>query len=161
MRPARPRRSSSPGRDGSPREGPQRSAPDCQSQPGSHVREADISVTTEELYALLPAVYRLRDAELGHPLRGLVAILAEQAEAVDADIERLYDNWFIETADRWAVPYIGDLLRVGTLATAAIEGEPGLSALPRRSASAPTSPTPSGIAAARAPWPYWSRSHST
>ena len=91
-----------------------------------------MSVTTEELYALLPAVYRLRDAELGHPLRGLVAILAEQAEAVDADIERLYDNWFIETADRWAVPYIGDLLRVGTLATAAIEGEPGLSALPRR-----------------------------
>ncbi|HSK52022.1 MAG TPA: hypothetical protein VLA44_04650 [Clostridia bacterium] len=91
-----------------------------------------MSDAADELYALLPAVYRLRDADLGYPLRGLVTVLAEQADALDADIERLYENWFIETADRWVVPYIGDLLRVGTLATAALEDEDGLSVLPRR-----------------------------
>jgi hypothetical protein len=85
-----------------------------------------------DLYGLLPAVHRLRDADLGYPLRGLLSILAEEADALDADIERLYDNWFIETADRWVVPYIGDLLRVGTLATAALEEEQGLAVLPRR-----------------------------
>ena len=120
-----------------------------------------MSVTTEELYALLPAVYRLRDAELGHPLRGLVAILAEQAEVVDPDIERLYDNWFIETADRWAVPYIGDLLRVGRSRPRRSRASPGCRRCRADSASAPTSPTPSAIAAARAPWPYSSRSPST
>jgi hypothetical protein len=91
-----------------------------------------MTYAADDLYALLPAVYRLRDADLGYPLRGLVTILAEQADALDADIERLYENWFIETADRWVVPYIGDLLRVGTLATAALEDEDGLSVLPRR-----------------------------
>ena len=28
------------------------------------------------------------------------------------DIERLYDNWFIETCEEWVVPYIADLLAV-------------------------------------------------
>src|SRR5262249_41601919 len=40
----------------------------------------------------------------------------------DADLDRLYDNWFIETCDEWVVPYIGEL--VGFTMTARA-GEPG------------------------------------
>jgi hypothetical protein len=66
--------------------------------------------STEQLYRLLPAIYRVRDAERGYPLRGLIAVLAEQAAVMEEDIARLYENWFIETCDEWVVPYIGDLL---------------------------------------------------
>jgi hypothetical protein len=67
---------------------------------------------TDRLYELLPAVYRIRDAEQRQPLRALFAILEHEVQAVEADIEGLYDNWFIETCDEWAVHYIGDLLEV-------------------------------------------------
>ena len=67
---------------------------------------------TERLYQLLPAVYRLRDAEQGYPLRALVNVLARQGQVVEADIGRLYENWVIETCDEWVVPYLGDLLGV-------------------------------------------------
>jgi hypothetical protein len=64
----------------------------------------------DALYALLPAVYRTRDADRGYPLRDLIAILAEEVEIIESDIWRLYDNLFIETCDDWVVPYIGDLI---------------------------------------------------
>lgn len=64
----------------------------------------------DALYALLPAVYRKRDADRGYPLRDLIAILAGQAQVVEGDIWQLYDNLFIETCDDWVVPYIGDLI---------------------------------------------------
>lgn len=66
----------------------------------------------DHLYRLLPAVYRQRDEEQGKPLRELVEILAEQAEIVERDIARLYDDWFIETCEPWVVPYLGDLIGV-------------------------------------------------
>src|SRR3954451_16495377 len=69
-----------------------------------------MSLSPQQVYELLPAIYRLRDADLGQPLKSLVTVLAEQAAIVEADIERLYDNWFIETCDEWVVPYLGDLL---------------------------------------------------
>jgi len=62
------------------------------------------------LYDLLPAIYRIRDAERGYPLRDLLGIIAEQVAVVEADIDQQYDNWFIETAADWVVPYIGDLV---------------------------------------------------
>ncbi len=71
-----------------------------------------MSLSTEQLYELLPAIYRVRDTELGEPLKALVAVVAEQAAVMEADIARLYENWFIETCDEWVVPYIGDLLVV-------------------------------------------------
>ncbi len=64
----------------------------------------------DRLYELLPAVYRMRDAEAGEPLRALLQVVSEQVDVVQADIERLYENWFIETCDVWVVPYIGDLV---------------------------------------------------
>ncbi len=65
---------------------------------------------TDQLYELLPAVYRLRDAERGYPLRDLLRVIQEQVDAVEDDITQLYDNWFIETAQDWVVPYIAELV---------------------------------------------------
>lgn len=69
-------------------------------------------LTPEHLYELLPAVHRLRDADRGEPLKALIEVLAEQGRVLERDIERLYDNWFLETCDEWVVPYLGDLLGV-------------------------------------------------
>ncbi len=62
------------------------------------------------LYELLPAVYRQQDAEQGYPLRGLLALVTEQADLLDADIARLWDDLFIETCQPWVIPYIGELV---------------------------------------------------
>ncbi|MFC1597127.1 hypothetical protein ACFL5Q_04200 [Planctomycetota bacterium] len=67
----------------------------------------------EQIYELLPAVHRLRDAELGYVLQALLGVVQEQAEAVGEDIDQLYENWFIETCQQWAVPYVGDLVGLG------------------------------------------------
>lgn len=64
----------------------------------------------DRLYALLPAVYRARDADQGFPLQALLRVISEQVVLVESDIAQLYDNWFIETCEDWVVPYLGDLL---------------------------------------------------
>lgn len=64
----------------------------------------------DRLYALLPAIYRMRDAEQGYPLKALLRVIAEQVNVVEDDIAGLYENWFIETAEGWAVPYLADLV---------------------------------------------------
>lgn len=64
----------------------------------------------DRLYDLLPAVYRQRDEDQGHPLRALLRVVAEQVNAVEDDIAQLYENWFIETCQDWVVPYLGDLI---------------------------------------------------
>ncbi|HEV2387299.1 MAG TPA: hypothetical protein VGS20_08595 [Candidatus Acidoferrales bacterium] len=63
-----------------------------------------------QLYDLLPAIYRERDAQNNYPLRDLLDILARQGALVDRDIQQLYENLFIETCADWVVPYIGDLV---------------------------------------------------
>lgn len=73
----------------------------------------------DRLYDLLPAIYRMRDADAGYPLRDLLRVLGAQADVLEQDIARLYDNWFIETCDDWVVPYIGDLLGYALLPEAA------------------------------------------
>jgi len=64
------------------------------------------------LYDLLPSVYRVRDAERGEPLRALLGVIEGELRLLEEDIDRLYDNLFIETCDEWVVPYLGDLLGV-------------------------------------------------
>ena len=59
---------------------------------------------------LLPAVHRNRDCAEGEPLRALLEVIAEQVALIEEDIERAYDNWFIETCEDWVVPYIGALV---------------------------------------------------
>ncbi|HYX53828.1 MAG TPA: hypothetical protein VE783_10295 [Candidatus Limnocylindrales bacterium] len=75
----------------------------------------------DRLYNLLPVVHRMRDADLGYPLRGLLQVISEQVNVVEADIAQLYENWFIETCQDWVVPYIGDLVGY---APASSTGEP-------------------------------------
>lgn len=68
--------------------------------------------TTDRLYKLLPAIYRVRDAARGEPLRALLAVMESEFTALEDDIEGMYRDWFIETCAEWVVPYIGDLLAV-------------------------------------------------
>ena len=82
----------------------------------------------DRLYELLPVVYRQRDAEQGWPLKALLRVIAEQVDVVEADIAQLYENWFIETCEDWAVPYIGGLVGYRIVHEA---GEPGEVATPR------------------------------
>jgi len=79
------------------------------------------------LMALLPAVYRLRDAEQegfdpqrGGPLEGLLAVLAEEIATVEENVAQLSDDQFIETCADWVVPYIGDLVGHRTLPLASV-----------------------------------------
>jgi hypothetical protein len=70
----------------------------------------------QRLYDLLPAIYRIKDAENGQPLNALLEVIEREYRLIESDIDGLYDNWFIETCDEWAVPYLGDLLGVKGLA---------------------------------------------
>lgn len=81
-----------------------------------------MSVDVNRLYELLPAVYRIRDAELAQqlqeaeglpqegPLKALLTVIAEQVAVLEEDLAQLYDDQFIETCANWVVPYIGDLV---------------------------------------------------
>jgi hypothetical protein len=72
-----------------------------------------MAITAQSVLELMPVLYRLRDLEQpGQPLRRFLEIIAEQAGLLEADIEQLYEDSFIETCRPWVVPYIGDL--VGT-----------------------------------------------
>jgi hypothetical protein len=77
-------------------------------------------ITAEALYALLPAIHRLRDAREGEPLRALVAVLAREGAVVEEAIEQAMDDLFIETCAPWAVPYVGGV--VGYRALYPVEG---------------------------------------
>lgn len=66
-------------------------------------------------YDLLPAVHRIRDAELDYPLRSLLEVVEEELTRLRADVDGLYDDWFVETCAEWVVPYIGALLGVPPL----------------------------------------------
>lgn len=81
-----------------------------------------MTVDVNKLYELLPAVYRIRDAELAKrleqvegvpqegPLKALLTVIAEQVTVLEEDLDQLYDDQFIETCANWVVPYIGDLV---------------------------------------------------
>lgn len=63
-----------------------------------------------DLYSLIPAIYRIRDAERGYPLRGFLSLISTQAQLLKANIDGLWDDLFIETCADWVIPYIGDLV---------------------------------------------------
>ncbi|MGP1372614.1 MAG: hypothetical protein ACTS3T_07300 [Almyronema sp.] len=64
----------------------------------------------ETLYNLLPALYRIRDQGQGEPLKALIQVLAREIAVLEADLDQLYADQFIETCAEWVVPYIGDLI---------------------------------------------------
>lgn len=64
------------------------------------------------LYDRLPEIYRIKDGEQQPPgqLRSYLAQVEAVYGAIQANIEALYDDLFIETSASWVIPYIGDLL---------------------------------------------------
>ena len=76
-----------------------------------------MSVPGQGLFDLLPALYRLRDAQLAQsqglatgPLQSLLMLIDEQFDLVADDLAQRYDDHFIETCASWVIPYIGDLI---------------------------------------------------
>jgi hypothetical protein len=69
-----------------------------------------MSLDATALYALLPAIYRTRDAASGGQLQALFAVMAAQSVIVEDNINQLYDDQFIETCAPWAIPYLADLV---------------------------------------------------
>jgi hypothetical protein len=69
-----------------------------------------MSLSADQFFALLPAVYRTRDAANGGALQALFRVMAAQSDIVEQNIRQLYDDQFIETCDSWVIPYIGDLI---------------------------------------------------
>lgn len=69
----------------------------------------------DKLFRLLPALYRIRDAEQGGTLRALCDVLAEDIAVLRENLDQLYDDQFIETCAEWVAPYIGDLIGYRTL----------------------------------------------
>lgn len=65
----------------------------------------------DRLYAMLPAVYRIRDAEVGSPLRQVLAALDASARALERDIAGLYADLFVETCQDRLLGFFAD--RVG------------------------------------------------
>ena len=108
-----------------------------------------MSANPDRLYDLMPVVYRMRDAEIGYPLRDFLRVMATQANVLEADITRLYNNWFIETCDDWVVPYIGDLLGYALLPEARALGEDGVPAAKLGRALAPRADVANTIDARR------------
>jgi hypothetical protein len=70
----------------------------------------EVRPRADRLYELLPAYQRELDAEEGQPLRALLALITGEADAIGNDITKLFDDQFVETASRWALPYIGELV---------------------------------------------------
>ena len=68
------------------------------------------TLNADRLYALLPAIHRIRDEQQGLPLKALVTLIADQFEAIEENLDQLYDDQFIETCADWVAPYIGDLI---------------------------------------------------
>ncbi len=76
------------------------------------MRRNDAIDFTMRLYNRMPAYYRFYDAQEGYPLLALWRVIGEQAANLRQDLDALWDNYFIETCDDWAVPYIGALVGV-------------------------------------------------
>jgi hypothetical protein len=71
-----------------------------------------ISTTPVRVYTLLPAIYQLRDQELGEPLKQLLAVVDDQLKSLESDIDQLYDDMFIETCQGPLIDYFADLVAV-------------------------------------------------
>jgi len=74
-----------------------------------------MSLNADQMYALLPAIYRTRDAANGGPLQALFSVIAGQSAVLEENIQQLYDDQFIETCAPWVIPYIGDLIGDDTI----------------------------------------------
>ena len=68
----------------------------------------------EKLWEWIPEVFRHEDGVAVRPdvLRSLILLVGQQAATARRSVDRLWEDQFAETADDWALPYVGEL--VGT-----------------------------------------------
>ena len=93
------------------------------SGPVPTVTDQRAAEATSRLFALLPAHIRDRDAREGQALAGLFQVLGRASAELDAELDRLFDALFVETAPAAALPGFAAL--VGAPAFAALpSGEP-------------------------------------
>jgi hypothetical protein len=76
----------------------------------------DAKSFAQRLYSRVPDHYRVFDAERGQPLLALLRVIGAQAANLRQDLDDLWDDFFIETCDDWAVPYLGALTGTKLLA---------------------------------------------
>jgi hypothetical protein len=69
-----------------------------------------IARNPDRLYELLPVLYRIADTQHDGQLRALLQRITAQADALHDNTQQLWDDFFIETCQRWVVPYIGELV---------------------------------------------------
>ncbi len=81
--------------------------------------------TLEQLLRWLPGVYRGRD-EHGH-LRAYLSLVADELWRVRALINQQYDDFFIDTAQDWVLPYLAELVGTEVLYSGAIAQMPDIS----------------------------------
>lgn len=87
------------------------------------------ATAAERLLELLPDLFRTQDGEMAQeiatryglpappldgtpegPLTSLLGVLGLEFDALEAEVDNLYDDLFIETCAPWLVPYIGALV---------------------------------------------------
>jgi len=79
--------------------------------PAETAEQAALAALTPPLGAADAARLAELDAKAARgPLQSLLMVIGEQVEAVAYDLDRLYDDQFIETCAPWVIPYIGDLI---------------------------------------------------
>ena len=85
----------------------------------------------EKLWDWIPEIYRTEGGLAQNPgvLRAIIELVANQADRTRS-IDRLWEDAYIDTADEWAVPYIGDL--VATRLFSALNLKAGAPTLRRR-----------------------------
>lgn len=65
---------------------------------------------TSPLFEAIPSYARLRDGQEQRALEALLALLTDELQIVERDIDQLFDNWFVETCEAWVLPYIAELI---------------------------------------------------
>jgi hypothetical protein len=79
----------------------------------------------QRLYERVPANYRAYDAEIPQDfaMLALLRVVGEQAANLREDLDDLWDDFFIETAADWVVPYLGALVGTNLLPEPVEQGD--------------------------------------
>ncbi|MEM9309962.1 MAG: hypothetical protein AAGA34_00825 [Pseudomonadota bacterium] len=62
------------------------------------------------LFDAVPSYLKLRDGQDQRALEALTALLTQELQVVERDVDQLYDNWFVETCEPWVLPYIAEVV---------------------------------------------------
>ena len=66
--------------------------------------------TVRSLLKNLPSHFHTEDARHGRVLEALMKLLGEELQLVERNVDQMYDNFFVETAEPWILPYLAELV---------------------------------------------------